>query len=260
MLPFEWLASAYFAGLLVATPWTAAARHRRLVVMLSCAALVLLIGIGAPRTSAWLRAWLPHAYLVLGYWMPALLVPPPSRATRFEQWLLRTDEAVRPRLPRIPGWLVPLVELAYLVCYPLVPVSFVIVWVGGDAADVRRFWIAVLAAGYACYGSLPWLVSRPPRLATPSAIGPPAGLGAANALVLRRASHQLNTFPSGHVAVACAAAGVVTTVSVEAGLGVGAVAAAIGVGATIGRYHYVIDVALGAVVGAGALALAATAR
>jgi membrane-associated phospholipid phosphatase len=69
-------------------------------------------------------------------------------------------------------------------------------------------------------------------------------------------SHQLNTFPSGHVAVSLAAAAVVASLSPPAGLLFGLMAAAIGVGAAAGRYHYVIDVLLGAGMGAAVVAAA----
>src|SRR5690606_21635953 len=146
VLSFEWLAVAWFSAFTLAAPFTAAAPRRRLAVSLLCAALVLLIGWGAPQSSAAVRAWLPHAYLVLGYWVPGLLVAAPSVPTRFEAWLLRSDAAVRPRLPPVPRPFVPVVELAYLLCYPLVPAAFAVVWREGNAADVSRFWIAVLAS------------------------------------------------------------------------------------------------------------------
>ena len=56
-----------------------------------------------------------------------------------------------------------MVELAYLLCYPLVPLSFAVVWLKGSPGDIERFWLTVLVAGYGCYATLPWLVSRPPR-------------------------------------------------------------------------------------------------
>ena len=149
-------------------------------------------------------------------------------------------------------------ELAYLLCYPLVPLSFAIVWLNGDGTDVRRFWLSVLLSGYACYVSLPWLVSRPPR-SHPEHEKNRRGLPDINVRLLGRLSHRLNTFPSGHVAVAAAAAVSVAVVSLPAGLALGVVVAAIGVGAAAGRYHYVIDVILGLVVAAAAVAVASLA-
>jgi len=266
MRGYEALAVAYFACLAAAAPWTPVPRRRRLEVLLAAlamaAAIVAVVAMapreGAPHFHDALRAWAPLVYLVAGYWLPALLAGNPVHPTRFEQWLQRTDAVLRPAAPRVPRALAHVVELAYLVCYPLVPAAFAVVWIAGSPADVERFWLAVLAAGYACYASLPWLVSRPPRLAGSqrrSRGQTPADL---NVFVLGRVSHQLNTFPSGHVAVALASAACVAPVSTVAGILVGLTGVAIAFGAAAGRYHYVIDVGLGIVVAALAVTAAFT--
>jgi hypothetical protein len=253
MTSFELLAAFYFAGLGVAAVAAPVSCRRRAGVMALCggiAAAVATIGRGGSESLRW---WLPHAYLVAGYWIPTLLTRPPvAGGTRFEQWLMGSDRRCRRVLPGVPAPLVHLTELAYLLCYPLVPASFIVVYSLGTTADIARFWVAVLAAGFACYVTLPWLPSRPPRLL--AGAGGSRDLGAVNAFVLGRVSHQLNTFPSGHVAVSCAAAGALWPVSPPAGLVVAVIAAAVAVGAAAGRYHYVADVLLGAAVGALALA------
>jgi hypothetical protein len=38
-------------------------------------------------------------------------------------------------------------EAAYLCCYLLVPAAFISVYANGSAADINRFWIAVLGSG-----------------------------------------------------------------------------------------------------------------
>jgi len=145
-------------------------------------------------------------------------------------------------------------EIAYLLCYPLVPAAFAVVFVLGTRSDITRFWIAVLLAGYACYGSLPWTAARPPRLISAP---DPIFFARANAAVLGRVSHNMNTFPSGHVAVSLAAALVVCSVSAAWGAGFLVVAGAVAVAAVRGRYHYLVDVLVGAGVGLGAFATAA---
>jgi membrane-associated phospholipid phosphatase len=74
-------------------------------------------------------------------------------------------------------------------------------------------------------------------------------MASVNTAVLARVSHQLNTFPSGHVAVSIAAAACVLTVSWPAGLVFAMVAVGVAIGAVVGRYHYVMDVLVGVVVG-----------
>jgi membrane-associated phospholipid phosphatase len=83
----------------------------------------------------------------------------------------------------------------------------------------------------------------------------PFPLAAVNTAVLNRVSHQLNTFPSGHVAVAVVAASSAFSVWWPAGLVLAVVAAGIAIGAVAGRYHYVVDVIFGVIVGFAAVAI-----
>jgi membrane-associated phospholipid phosphatase len=250
---YEWLVVVYFSGLTAAAWLTRVRRPGRLHLSILGAVLAL-IALGAaiwPRS--WVRAWVPHLYLVAGYWMPALLALRVEESA-FERWLARSDSRCRRMLPAVPRLFVPLVELAYLFCFPLVPLAFVIVWLMGGPPDVERFWLAVLLAGYACYVSLPWLISRPPRFREHQVERP--GLARFNEFVLARVSHRLNTFPSGHVAVGAAAAAGVAGVSPLAAGAIGVVVVAISVGAVAGRYHYVLDVVLGLAVAAVAVMVA----
>jgi membrane-associated phospholipid phosphatase len=265
MRGYEGLAVVYFAALAVAALAAPAdtARRRLLIVLLSLATSGAVAAVSFYGTDS-ARVWLPHAYLVAGYWLPALIAAKTAHPTRFERWLQRTDAALRPRSAVLPALLKHFTELAYLLCYPLVPASFAVVLTVGSSADVHRYWAAILSAGYVCYVSLPWLVSRPPRLATesldPAARSPGAParrqIADANVFVLGRVSHELNTFPSGHVAVSLASAVCVASVSTTAGALVGLAALAISIGAAAGRYHYVLDVLLGLIVGAAAAGIA----
>lgn len=200
------------------------------------------------------RLWLGHLFLVAGYWLPALLVT--RSPQRFEAWLRRTESFGPFGSFRSFGsfW-----ELAYLCCYPFVPAAFLTVYRNGSVADVDRFWTSVLAAGYVCYISLPWLVSRPPRIVMRSdanvsndANDPNDAalwIRHMNLKVLDRLSHGWNTFPSGHVAVAFAAAFSTFSVSPPAGLAFAIVAIGIALGSVSGRYHYMVDALAGVVVG-----------
>jgi hypothetical protein len=254
MAAYEWIVVAYFSGLTLAA-WLIPVSLTRRVEASALGVLVVVATVTVATTApAALRAWCPHAFLIAGYWMPALLVPSaPERG--FEEWLIRSDRRLRRVLPSVPKPLGQLAELAYLLCYPLVPLSFGIVWLNGEGGDVRRFWLSVLLAGYMCYVSLPWLVSRPPRSHSEHDKSR-RGLPEINVRVLESLSHRFNTFPSGHVAVSAAAAASVAVVSAPAGLAFGVAAAAISVGAAAGHYHYVIDVILGLVTAAAAVVVA----
>lgn len=253
MFIVELLAAGYLSALLLAGAATRRAGRLSVVAAGSMVLLVMAVSMSAPF---FLRAWAPHVYLLAGYWIPALMVhASEGSATRgvrpFEAWLLRTDATIRPHLPTLPAGLVGVTELAYLLCYPLVPISFLVVWRHGSTADMAQFWLSVLSSGYACYVSLPWLLSRPPRQLG-DAVPVPSSVRALNTLVLDRFSHQWNTFPSGHVAVSLAASLAAARVSLEAGIAIGLVAVAVAVGAAAGRYHYIVDVLGGLAVGAAA--------
>ena len=253
MAAYEWLVASYFSALTLAAWVRAVGSSSRRTATFLGSAVVLTVFVVAITCSPVVRAWIPIGYLYAGYWMPALLVTPANEQP-FEAWLVRADTDLRRLLPRVPESLRPLLELAYLLCYPLVPLSFAIVWTQGGRMDVERFWLAVLLAGYACYVTLPWLVSRPPRARQQHRTR--GGIRHLNSHVLAKWSHQFNTFPSGHVAVTAAAAVAAGSVSATAGVAIGTVVAAISVGAAAGGYHYVLDVILGLIVAAAASAAA----
>jgi membrane-associated phospholipid phosphatase len=261
MFPFERLAIVYFGLFGLAALVSLQGRPRAWRAVLCAVAAVVGVLAVAQMASVTVRVWMPHVYLIVGYWLPAFLVGP-SGSYAFEAWLIRSDARLRKALPTMSGWTAHLAELSYLMCYPAVPVACAIVWTFGNLVDAEQFWGAVLAAGFLCYGSLPWLPSRPPRLLDSHQSDhkdlnrDPVGrlerhhtLKLFNVAVLSRVSHQFNTFPSGHVAVSVAAAAIACTVSWPGGLALATVAVAVAAGAIAGRYHYVVDVLLGVIVG-----------
>jgi membrane-associated phospholipid phosphatase len=248
MLTFETLAAGYFVAVALASPFSGALVRR--FVPISVVALLAAGGvvIGAFLLPPAARGWLAHAYLAAGYWLPALLVSRQPGA--FERWLRRTEPA-----SALNVWSRGHVaEFAYLCCYPLVPAAFAVVYLCGTIADVDRFWTTVLGAGFICYITLPWLVSRPPRLVEPPRTDT-SRVRRANLQVLDRFSHGWNTFPSGHVAVAASAALSAHVVAPRADLVFMIVAAGVAVGAVRGRYHYIIDALIGIVVGTAAFTI-----
>ena len=256
MFAFELLSVVFFTALAFA----ALAMRRRpqaWLALILCVVLVALIVLASRTASVALRSWAGPLYLVTAYRIPGLLATAVPGGW-FENWLVHSDRWWRRHARAAPAWLAHICELAYLLCYPLVPAAFLVVWIRGDDRDVNRFWTAVLGAGFLCYGLLPWLVSRPPRLVSGDRVGV-RGVARVNALVLDRMSHRLNTFPSGHVAVSVASACGVWVVSPAAATVVGVIACGVAIGAVTGRYHYVVDVCAGAVVGllsAGVAAMA----
>jgi membrane-associated phospholipid phosphatase len=250
--PSEWIVVAYFAYL----AGTAAVlrgidrRRQRRAMGAAIAVVIAVFSVASFGTSAvLLRDWMPPVYLLLGYWLPALLVTGTNQAlerrllTLDQRWLVST---IGERAPRV---VIELLELAYLFCYPMVPLGFACLYVAGLHEESDRFWTAVLTAVFGCYGVLPWLPTRPPRAIEGEPPRSSALIRRLNLRVLGRASIQLNTFPSGHVAAAVATALAVCVRLPVAGVWLGLLALAIAIGSVVGRYHYAADALAGAALG-----------
>ncbi len=126
---------------------------------------------------------------------------------------------------RAPRALLEYLELAYLLCYAVVPAGYAcLVLAGHDAEGNRPFWSVVLLAAFTCYGLLPWLPTRAPRAIEPSRGAIRSSIRRLNLAVLNRASVQWNTFPSGHTAASLATALAVGSYMPLAGVVLGVVA------------------------------------
>lgn len=249
----EWITVAYFAylaGAAAVVPRLGRPqRVRAIVVAIAVMIAVLTIAAFGTRATVW-RDWMPIAYILIGYWLPALLVTSTNPA--FERRLLTFDrrwlgiETVTTIGERAPRAVIELLELAYLCCSPMIPIGLAILYVAGLREESDRFWTAVLLAVFGCYGVLPWLPTRPPRAIDGAAARSSGLVRRVNLQVLGLASIQLNTFPSGH-----AAASLATALSVGArlplvGLPLLLLALAIAIGSVVGRYHYAADALAGA--------------
>jgi membrane-associated phospholipid phosphatase len=248
------VAAAYFAYLAC----VAIARRKPRPAVLSIAALLSVLIVGMPHI-------MPLVYLLVGYWLPALTVSEPN--VRFEQRLLHMDRSLfgaegLMRFERnAPRPVIEYLELAYLLCYAVVPAGYACLLLAGHSADaIDRFWSIVLLASFLCYGVLPWIPTRAPRAVEPA---PPAGRASIrqlNMVVLNRASVQWNTFPSGHTAASLATALAVAGEMPLAGVALGVIAISIAVGSVVGRYHYAADAIAGALMAIAALVTASVAR
>jgi membrane-associated phospholipid phosphatase len=203
-----------------------------------------------------LRDWAFPVYILASYWLPAQFVS--SIDERAEAALRSFDRRWAGRLidaaSRAPRGLTELAELAYAFCYPLIPGGFAVLVLGGFEAQADRYWTALMGAAGLSYGALPWMPTRPPRAVETAPVLPASGVRRLNLLVLGHASVQLNTFPSGHVATAVAAALAVGSSMPVTGVALGGLAAAIAVACVVRRYHYAADALAGVLVGCVAFA------
>jgi membrane-associated phospholipid phosphatase len=194
-----------------------------------------------------IRDWAPVAYLMAMYRVPAALVSSPDLA--FERMLVSIDWRWMHGSRWIAGGSPPravieMLELAYLFCYPLIPVGMACLLLQGAAAEVDRYWTSVLLAAALCYGVLPWLPTRPPRTMYTGSTR--SMVRTLNLRLIRQGSVQWNTFPSGHVATSLAAAFAVGAALPATGAPLFLLALGIAVASLVGRYHYAADVVAGA--------------
>jgi membrane-associated phospholipid phosphatase len=251
----EAVAAGYFLYLVLIAPFFGAGRTARGAAagagLLLAGSAIFLDRLPSTFAAIVLRDWAPLLYLLLGYWLPVLLRQTPD--ARLEQRLLAFDTRLFAALgyerlaTRTPRALLEYLELAYLLCYPLIPFALAILYFSGFAAASDRFWTTVLLAALPCYGLLPWLPMRPPRAVIDDPFASPRTLAvrSLNLFVLQRASVQANTFPSGHAAASVAASLVVLSLMPAAGTALLFVALSITVASVVGRYHYALDAILG---------------
>jgi hypothetical protein len=254
--PSEWIALLYFSSLIATAVLLRAPSHVRRGVVSAAVTLIAVILVLASldgRAAIRVRDCISLIYLPAGYWLPARLVGSSNQV--LEHRLMALDRrwfganGLANFAARAPRLLIEALELAYLLCYPMVPAGFAWLYLGGCSGETERFWTAVLLATFFCYGLLPWLPTRPPRAVETRPFGRAASkVRNLNLHVLGRASHQLNTFPSGHAAASVAVALCIGACTPVAGALFGFLAVGIMAGSITGRYHYAADAITGAIV------------
>jgi membrane-associated phospholipid phosphatase len=204
-----------------------------------------------PLYVSTLRDWLTVALFLVPYWQTGEFFQGPNH--RIEERLLAFDRWLMPRTASTSGTsrtsLGLALEVAYLFCYPLVPLGLVALYAAGQRNHVASFWLVVLLATYLCYAITPFVPAYPPRDLAGSQ-PPPAQTGKArvfNRWILKHGSIHAISFPSAHVASAFAVSLVLLLFTPIMGLVFLFVAIWIALGAMVGRYHYALDVLLGAV-------------
>jgi hypothetical protein len=259
----EWVVIGYLAYLALATWIHPIGARRRLVVTavaVTDAAGVWWLSHARDGFGLIARDWLPALQILIGYWLSGAFFvrPMPHIEARLAAWdiLLFQRLGGASLVRHAPRWLLEYLELAYLTVYVVVPFGFGVVYCFAPERPVDPYWTIVLVSELACYGTLPWVQTRPPRaLDQEMAIEwRPAFVRRLNVLVLRRGSVQANTIPSGHAAGACATALAAGTFVPGSFLPLGVLAASITIASVVGRYHYAADAVLGALVAVAAWA------
>jgi membrane-associated phospholipid phosphatase len=223
-----------------------------LLAIVPCAAIALArasVFVLPPLYVATLRDWLTVALFLVPYWQTGQFFQGPNH--RIEQRLMTFDRWLMPRAARTSGTshtgLGMLLEVAYLFCYPLVPLGLFALYATGQRSNVASFWLVVLVATYLCYVITPFVPAYPPRDLAGSQPAP-ARAGKTrlfNRWILKHGSIHAISFPSAHVASTFAVSLVLLRYKPLVGLLFLFVSIWIALGAVVGRYHYALDVLTG---------------
>ncbi|MBS1800399.1 MAG: phosphatase PAP2 family protein [Acidobacteria bacterium] len=189
---------------------------------------------------------------LIPYWQTGQFFREPNHA--IENRLLAFDRRLLPHIAHTSGTSRNLIgfilEMAYLSCYPLVPLGVTAIYAAGLRERINGFWLVLLLATYICYAVTPFVPAYPPRSLVnnqPATVAPANKGRIFNRWLLKHGSIHAISFPSAHVASAFAIALVLLHYAPYLGATFLIIAIMISLGAVIGRYHYALDVILGAV-------------
>jgi membrane-associated phospholipid phosphatase len=259
----EWIQIG-FAVILAVAAWVQALSRHPLPVRrrwnITLLAIVPVFAVELARSTAMflpplyvsvLRDWLTVGLFLVPYWQTGQFFQGPNH--RIEERLLAFDHWLMPRAAGTSGTSRTgfglILELSYLFCYPLVPLGLLALYVAGQRDHVSSFWLVVLVATYLCYAITPFVPAYPPRdLAGSEPARAQTGKARIfNRWILKHGSIHAISFPSAHVASTFAVSLALMRFTPLFGLIFLFISVWISLGAVIGRYHYALDVLLGAV-------------
>ncbi len=202
-----------------------------------------------------LRDWLTVGLFLVPYWQTGQFFQAPNH--RIEERLMAFDRWLMPRAAGTSGTARTgfgmVLEVAYLFCYPLVPLGLLALYAVGQRNHTAGFWLVVLVATYLCYAITPFVPAYPPRDLA-GGQPPPAQTGKTrifNRWILKHGSIHAISFPSAHVASTFAVSLALLYYAPIMGLIFLFISVWISLGAVVGRYHYALDVLAGAATALG---------
>ena len=260
----EWIQIVFASVLAVAAWLTGLTSHplplrRRWIVASLAVIAIMIVELGrlsafflSPGHLSVLHDCLSVVLFLVPYWQTGEFFLQPNlkmqnRLLAFDRWLLPGIAAKSGTERTAIGFLL---EVAYLFCYPLVPLGLLAMYIAGLREKIDGYWFVVLVSTYICYALTPFVPAFPPRsLVNDQASAPANNTNKGrifNRWILKRGSIHAISFPSAHVASAFAIALVFLRYALPVGVVFLVVAVLISLAAVVGRYHYVLDVLLGA--------------
>jgi membrane-associated phospholipid phosphatase len=245
----EWVPLAYFSYLAGVCWLRPVPMRQRVSVTAASVALAAAIAVLASAAPSRLRDWLPFVYVAFGYYVTGWLFIEPSQT--LEQWLLGWDHRLfgdpTARFAAWPAWFVAYLDIVYMCLFLLLPAGLAALVLAGHEAQANHYWTMVLTADLGAFAPLSVFQTRPPWALEPRARLADGPVRRLAERMVRTTTICVNTFPSGHVAVAFSIAlAVLPTLPLVGGALLG-LAVTVSIACIVGRYHYAVDVAAGLV-------------
>ena len=223
---------------------------RRRALILSVAAMMSGAIYGVSTTSGPVRHWFPNVTILVAYYLSGRLFvrPSPSIEASLMAWDRRLLGDPAAAFVTWPAWLLTALDVIYLGTFLTVPAGLLALFMAGRMDLADHYWTIVMGSLLVCYAGTAVVHTRPPRILerTRERAERPTQHVALQAV--DDFTIGINTIPSGHVAAPLAAGLALMQPLPMIGAAFLLLAIAITVACISGRYHFIVDCALGAAV------------
>jgi hypothetical protein len=251
-------AIAYFVLLAALAVFRPLPGRRRILTVGTSALMVGAIYAVSMKTGV-LRDVFPLVIILAGYYVSGLQFARPSRS--IEQWLMSWDRRVLGDPTRAfeawPAWLLTALDIIYLGTFLTVPGGLLALWLAGEMRLVDHYWTIVMGSLLVCYAGTAIIHTRPPRTLERTHERASRPMQHVAFRAVDQFTIGTNTIPSGHVAAPLAVGLALMQPLPLVGAFFLILAIFITLACITGRYHFIVDCVLGAIVALVAWAIAA---
>jgi PAP2 superfamily len=224
------------------------ARRRALIVGTAVVMTAAIYGISTTRGP--LRDWFPGVTILVAYYVSGMLFIRPSNS--IEASLMAWDRRLLgdPAAAFVtwPAWLLTALDVIYLGTFLTVPAGLLALSLAGRMDLADHYWTIVMGSLIVCYTGTAVVHTRPPRILERTRERAERPMQHVALQAVDDFTIGINTIPSGHVAAPLAVGLALMQPLPLIGAAFLLLAIVITVACISGRYHFVVDCALGAVV------------
>ena len=205
---------------------------------------------GVSKVSGPARHWFPLVIILVAYYQSGLLFVRPSQS--IEEGLMNWDRRLLGDPARAfkawPAWLLTTLDVLYLGTFLTVPAGFVALSLAGEMQLGDHYWTIVMGSLLMCYAGTAIVDTRPPRTLERTHERAARPIQRVAFRAVESFTIGTNTIPSGHVAAPLAVGLALMQPLPIVGTAFLLLAVFITLACITGRYHFIVDCALGALV------------